>query len=522
MLMRTHATWRTIHSESVQHNDYRIAEWTRVALLLLLTSVAARLSAQTVTVNFSSAVNSAGSPLMFGASNEPNPADQSTVTPMFWSSGLRFERGTIHTDQVVPSSTTISAYMAEMPDGVGSYVSGSVADPSTWNWVPLSWATYAKAQGMTTMADMLFVPKWLSYDDTNVSTAPVNNWDSLGIVWEDIVTKIVKHELTACNGGACLNYLEILNEPTCGFLNVGSGDTSWSSEAQAADYYYFYAATAAHAADSTLILGGDADCNNGPSSWGDLPTIIEDSTIKSEGLLKFASYHDYTPDEAGDNIGDLSTLLSDNSYSGLPIFLTEWNYTYTNGTTDPHVVGDEAATYVGDQFIFFSQQSQMKGTALYTMLPNNVDASSYEDCTGCIITQGLYSVSGSTYTLANQMRTYRLMAVDLGLGAGTFSAFPATLSGLSSNDYALGYTNSVHNVAAVIVNDAAATTAAIKLENIDASGCTYTVYIYYADTGSNTATSPASTLTDQCITSGTMTLSSLSLPAYSVTGIIIN
>lgn len=495
---------------------------TTLVLSFLLVCMCRNLIAQTVTVNFETAVNTTGSPLMFGASNEPNPADQSTVTPMFWSSGLKFERGTIHIDQVVPSSTTISAYMAAMPDGVGSYTSGSVADPSTWNWGPLSWATYAKASGMTTMADLLFVPQWLSYDDSNVSTAPVNNWNSLGIVWEDIVTKVVKHELTACSGGRCLNYLEILNEPSCGFLNVGSGDTSWSSEAQAADYYYFYAATAAHAADSALILGGDADCNNGPTNWGDLPTIMEDSSIKSGGLLNFVSYHDYTPDEAGDNISDLSSLLSTNGYSGLPIFLTEWNYTYTNGTTNSHVVGDEATTYVGDQFIFFSQQPQMKGTALYTMLPNNVDANSYEDCTGCIITQGLYSVSGSTYTLANQMRTYRLMSVDLGLGAGTFSAFPATLSGLSGNDYALGYTNSAHNVATVIVNDATATTATVNLENISASGCSYTVYIYYADTVSNTATSPASTLTNQCITSGTMTLSDLSLPAYSVIGIIIN
>jgi len=227
----------------------------------------------------------------------------------------------------------------------------------------------------------------------------VNDWNSLGIVWEDIVTKVAKHELTACNGGRCLNYLEILNEPTCNFLKVGSGDTSWSSESQAADLYYFYAATAARAADSALILGGDGDCKHGPSTWGDLPTIIGDAGIKSGGLLKFVSYHDYTPDEAFDNIGNLASILSSNGYSGLPIFMTEWNYTFVNGTTDPHVVGNEATTYVGDQFIFFSQQPQMKGTALYTMLPNNVAANSYEDCTNCIITQGLYSVNGSSRTL---------------------------------------------------------------------------------------------------------------------------
>ena len=49
---------------------------------------------------------------------------------------LKFERGTIHIDQVVPSNTTITAYTAAMPNGVGSYTAGSVADPSTWNWGP--------------------------------------------------------------------------------------------------------------------------------------------------------------------------------------------------------------------------------------------------------------------------------------------------------------------------------------------------------------------------------------------------
>ena len=527
MFFQVHASSRKTFHKFSQRNSSRIA-MPIVAALFLLPALACRnLGAQgTVTLNFASPVNSTGSPLMFGASNEPNPADQATVYPMFWNSGLRFERGTIHIDQVVPSGTTLTAYLAALPDGVGSYTAGSVADPSTWNWGPLSWATYAKAQGMTTMANLLNVPQWLSYDDTSVNTAPVNNWNSLGIAWEDIVTKVVKHELTACNGGACLNYLEIENEPTCNnWMKIGSGDTSWTGgQAQVVELYYYYAAVAAHAADSALVIGGPAECESGPTDWGYIPDLLTFSYFSKGGggLLSFVSYHDYTPDEAYDNVSDLSSIMSTDGYGGDPIFMTEWNYTWVNGTTDPHVVGDEATTYIGDTLIFFSQQAQMKGGGIYTMLPNNVAASSYEDCPGCIITQGLYSVNGSTYTLANQMRTYRLMSVDLGLGSGTFKAFPATLSGLSGNDYALGYTNSVHNVAAVIVNDATATTATVNLENIDTSGCNFTVYIYYADTGSNTAASPAETLTNQCITGGTMTLSNLTLPNESVVGIIIN
>jgi len=159
MLIQAHATSRKVSLNFSQRNNHQAAERMVVGLFLLLTCIAPSLGAQTVTVNFQTAVNTAGSPLMFGASNEPNPGDLAAVYPMFWSSGLRFQRGSLHIDQVVPSNTTMSAYMAAMPNGVGSFTPGSVADPSTWNWGPLSWATYAKAQGMTTMANLLYVPR---------------------------------------------------------------------------------------------------------------------------------------------------------------------------------------------------------------------------------------------------------------------------------------------------------------------------------------------------------------------------
>ena len=122
MLIQDQNTSRGIFPGIAQPKTRSTAQWMAAGLLFLLTFSCRTLIAQgTVTVNFASAVNSSGTPLIFGASNEPNPADQATVYPTFWSSGLKFERGTIHIDQVVPSNTTITAYMAAIPNGVGSY-----------------------------------------------------------------------------------------------------------------------------------------------------------------------------------------------------------------------------------------------------------------------------------------------------------------------------------------------------------------------------------------------------------------
>ncbi|WP_176441701.1 beta strand repeat-containing protein [Granulicella rosea] len=473
----------------------------------------------TVSVNLSNVVNASVSPMLFGGSNSPNPADQPVVLPMMANSGLTLIRGTAHVDQIVPANTTEAAYAASMPNGVGSYVPGSVADPSTWQWGPVSWAPIAKANGITTLMNIAEVPLWLSYNSTSIDDAPPNNVGYL-TVYEDMVYKIIQHENTACNGGQCLTYLEILNEPDCNNLLLAAGDSSWSSEAAAADSVYTYAATGARAANPALIIGGDAECRDS-GTFGTLSTLLADANLKAKGLLQFVSYHDYNPSEANDNITTLQAIITADGYPAtMPIFLDEYNYTFTNPNSDPHVVGKEAATYIGDQLIFFSQQVGLQEAGIFTLLPNNALTTPYEDCNNCIFSNGLYSVNGDgTYTLAPQMRAYRVASVDLGLGSGTSKAYATTFSGLSE---AQGFTTPGGNITALMVNDSAtSTTTTVTFSSSSAAtGCGYNVYVYVADTGTNNGSSPSQVLTNQCFSAGTMAVAGVAAPAYSVVGAI--
>src|ERR1035438_7769458 len=59
-------------------------------------------AAGTVTINYSSVVNNSVSPLLFGGSNEPWPSQDASVYPQLQSIGVKFERGTIHVDVILP------------------------------------------------------------------------------------------------------------------------------------------------------------------------------------------------------------------------------------------------------------------------------------------------------------------------------------------------------------------------------------------------------------------------------------
>jgi hypothetical protein len=489
-----------------------------VLCALLFWGNALRASAQaTVTVDLSNVVNPSVSPLLFGGSNAPNPADQPVVLPMMVNSGLTHIRGTAHTDQIVPANTTFSAYLSSLPKGVGSYTPGSVSDPSTWNWGPMSWATIAKAQGISTMVNILNFPQWLSYNDTSPNNLPPNDSTHIPIVWQDIVYKIIQHENTACNGGQCLDYVEMPNEPACGYFQIAEGDTSWpGGKTQALDIVYTNGALAARAANPAILIGGDAEADGCDSSgFSYLSVLIKDPNIQSKGLLQFASYHSYTANQGSDRLASLQSILTSSGYpSTFPIFITEWNWAPANSDEPTN----EQTTYIGESLISYSKQPGLKGTDIYTLLPTNVETTPYEDC-GCIIgSLGSYSVgSDNTYTLSNTMRSYRLASVDLGLGSGTSKAYDTALTSASA---AQGYITPSGDPAAMLVNDSAtATTASFTFTNSSASGC-YTVYAYVADTNTNTAMSPTQTFTNQCFSGGTLTVQGVSVPTYSVVGVI--
>jgi hypothetical protein len=469
------------------------------AFLLAMTAMPS-LAQINVTVNYASIVNSGGTPLLFGGSNEPNPGDQASFYPQATTSGVKFQRGSIHVDQVVPAST-VSAFLTAMTGGSGgSYVTGSVADPSTWTWGPTTWASNAHGQGWTTMANLLNAPTWLTY---NGGTGGIpSNWT----VWQYIVKAIVVHE------GSNLNYIELLNETQYEISLTGSPYTTLQS---AVNDYYYYGAVAARSGSSSIKIGGDADATH---SFATLPGLIADTTITSN-LLQFVSYHVYGTNPAGDdNIASLASTLSSNGRGGLPIFLTEWNYTI--GVSSPNVNGVTVVNFVAYQLMVMTGQPQLSGAAYFSFLPNNEVISPYEDCSGCVnYTKAFYSGTNGIATLLPQSRAYRLLSVALGLGTGTYHTF-ATVGATVPEE---GWVTSTGAVSAAVSNSSSsATTVNFTLEGINTSGCSHTVYAYLADTGSNTAVSPVATYTNQCITNKTLTLNGVAIPAYAVLGIIVN
>jgi len=464
-----------------------------IAGVAFLTAMAAgpSLAQINVTVNYGNNVNSNGTPLIFGGSNEPNPGDQASFYPQATTSGVKFQRGSIHVDQVLPQGITLAQFEAN---------TNGVANPANWNWGPTTWATNAHAQGWKTMANLLNAPTWLTY---NGGTGGIpSNWT----VWQQIVTAIVEHL------GSNLDYIELLNETQYEISLTGSPYTTLQSAVNA---YYYNGAVAARAGSSSIKIGGDAD---GTTSFQTVTGLIEDTALTSN-LLQFVSFHSYGTNPAGnDNIASLASTLSSNGRGGLPIFLTEWNYTI--GVSSPNVNGVSVVNFVAYQLMVMTGQPQLSGADYFSFLPNNEVISPYEDCSGCTnYTKAFYSGTNGVATLLPQSRAYRLLSVDLGLGTGTFHTF-GTVNATVPEE---GWVTSTGAVSAAVSNStSSATTVNFTLEGIKTSGCNFTVYAYLADTGSNTAVSPVATYNNVCITNDTLTLNGVAIPAYAVLGIIVN
>jgi hypothetical protein len=460
-----------------------------VALLVAMTSLAGFAQTYTVSVNYSDAVNSSASPLLFGGSNEPNPGDDASFYPVANASGITFERCVIHVDQVVPSGITLAEFEAN---------TNGVANPANWNWGPISGCVDAHAQGWKVLAGLENAPAWLTYDGSPLGVP--TNWS----VWQQIVTAIVQKL------GSNINYVELLNEPN-NFLYIAGSPYSTLNEAVQA--YYYNGAVAVRAANSSVLIGGDGEASS--SLFKTLDAIIEDSAITSN-LFQFASYHRYEPDPGADNyLAPLQSTLSSYGRGGLPIFMTEWN-----DSTEYGLSGNGIIPFVAENLMIFSTLPGLSGADYFSFLPGNEVVSGYEEC-GCGpgASESFYDATNGVVTLEPKARVYQLLSVALGLGKGTFK----TMSTTSSSTPAQGFINSKGGVGAAVVNASGTqATANVSLTHIDASGCNFTVYFYWADAGNDTAVNPVSQANNQCITNGTMTLNGLGVPAYGVLGIVIN
>ena len=110
-------------------------------------------------------------------------------------------------------------------------------------------------------------------------------------------------------------------------------------------------------------------------------------------MIQFVSYHIYNPNPPGAyQYSAMLTLQNNSGHASLPIFITEYNHNFDTGTTDPHVIGNTAVTFMGNTLLGFMIQPQIKGAAIYAFLPNNAVLDPQEDCVGCTnIAQGFYN-----------------------------------------------------------------------------------------------------------------------------------
>lgn len=459
-----------------------------IAFLLAMTASEGFAQTYSVSVNYSDAVNSSASPLLFGGSNEPNPGDDASFYPAATAAGVKFTRCVIHIDQVIPSGITLAEFLAN---------TNGVANPANWNWGPISGCVDAHAQGWQVMVNLVNVPAWLAYSGTALGVP--SNWNA----WNTIIIGIVEQL------GSAANYFELLNEPT-NFVDIaGSPYTTLQSAVNA---FYYYSAVATRYANKNVLIGGDGEASS--SLFSTLEPIIEDTAITSN-LLQFVTFHRYLTDPGADNyVAPLQSILSSYGRAGLPIFITEWNDSAEYG-----LVGDGIIPWVAQQLMTFSTQPGLSGAAYFSFLPGNEVVSGYEEC-GCGpgVTESFYDATNGVVTLEPKARVYQLMSVALGLGAGNFKVMSTT----SNSTPAQGFINHNRGVVAAVSNAAGTqATANVSLTNIDASGCNFTVDFYWADAGNDTAVNPVSTATNQCITNGTMTLNGLGVPAYGVLGIVV-
>jgi hypothetical protein len=237
-------------------------------------------------------------------------------------------------------------------------------------------------------------------------------------------------------------------------------------------------------------------------------------------LLQFVSIHSYSSNAAGAySLSSLESTASSYGRANMPVFLTEWNYTYSSNTNSPQVVGNQVVTWMSSQMILLSTQPQLTGADYFSFLPDNEELSAYEDCSGCDNYKlAFYSGNDGVATLLPQARVYQLFSVAMGLGGGAFKVFST-----SSGAAAQGFINSKREVVAAVVNTSSlATTANVSFNNIQvANACDFSVYLYVADTVTNNAINPVSTASNQCITSKTMTLTDLDIPANATLGILV-
>ncbi|MGW3960811.1 DUF7402 domain-containing protein [Amycolatopsis sp. NPDC005003] len=416
---------------------------------------AASAAAAGVTADFSRS-DGVGHAEVFGSSiNVPMLTDPDKIETLH-QSGTRFVRGDAYLGEILPD-TTIDAYLASMASGTG------VADPATWNWGHYGWVDEHHKRGAKVMLILSYSTNWLGYQPGPYfwNGSPPRGADGFK-VYRDAVAKIYQHFRGK------VDLVEVWNEPDNQFIDLTGSPYGTGQRGKLAAYkdIYYNAATAVRSVDPVIPIGGPALSQptpvlSDPNVPGDVANwpqeLLGDPRIA--GLTDFLSYHTYN-DFAVSRAEAVTTWKQAARAAGkgddFPVYVTEWNYDWNYNRNPMNAPHPYTISYTATRLTEFLKQ-HANGTNFFA----DNDESLLPD---------FFGVHGNGM-LPPKARTYHLLSVDLGLGAGESTlrpvSFPPSISNAGAATTATG-----DRVAWVVNDSAAAQEIDLNLTGLGATGPT--------------------------------------------------
>lgn len=422
---------------------------------------------------------------VFGSGiNVPALTDTSKLETLH-QTGTRFIRGDVYLDHVLPKNTSIPAYLAAMPSGTG------VADPNTWDWTHYDWVDEHDRRGTKTVLILSYNVSWLSA--TGGQFGPPNGPDGYR-VYEDVIKKIVDRFKDK------VDLIEVWNEPDLnGFLDLPDHSPTAPSRIETYIKIYETAARAVRSVAPTMPIGGPvmADQERG-LQW--INTMLRDDRVKNN--MNFLSYHTYN-DYSGfrdEYVTRWKQAARDlGKGDDFPVYVTEWNYSASYDNIPMNGNHPHSISYTAWRLSTFFKQ-HANGT--------NFFADNDE-----VIVPQFFGVHRNGM-LPPKARVYRLMSVDLGLGAGESRLRPMTYPASISNAGAA--TNANGDRVAWLVNDGAAPLD-VELNLTGLGSATSTTATVFEASPIQPTTAPKTTV-PLSVTNGSAKLD-VAVPAKSVIGV---
>ena len=427
--------------------------------------------AQSVTVDYSTTTSAI--PQIFAVNGLPPTTALVNATA---GVGIGLVRDDYYMTNIVPSTTTLSAYQSAMAAGCPS---GSVCDPNTWNWTRTNTMQAARNLGFKVLGIMDTIPQWDS--STGNEDGQIIDYTS----YDDIVTKIVRHFMA--------DYIEIGQESDgCGPFVMCLNPTQYAT-------YYAQVAKAIRSVSSSVPLGGPVTAIPGHTDYVDAmganPSILPN-------YVNFISQHSYSPNYTSGNLPNFSTAMLNEGKKFWPNvvgFVSEWNAngqctSSTLNNNDPSTPG-----WVGANLIAALATGQ---NAIY------FDATTTPDGSGCAW------FNDAETALLPKDYAWEVMR-QIGLNAGTGSVKSTAVSRLSE---AVGMVNSAGKPVVALANWFSPVNVTVTLNKLSLSG-TVGVTVYMADFTTNNGTSAFSTFNVNVV--GGSTTFTVPMTADSTAGVIL-